>query len=105
MSKSRPQRRTAAEIRKTLSELEKSGLSRARFAADHNLPLSTLQYWLRKHGRSAAGGGSPEVIAIGTLPGTAVLIEIELPGGEILRLDSGFRREDLRAVLAELRRC
>jgi len=37
MSKSRPQRRTAAEIRKTLSELEKSGLSRARFAADHNL--------------------------------------------------------------------
>ena len=32
-------------------------------------------------------------------------IEIELPGGEILRVSAGCRTEDLRAVLAELRRC
>ena len=98
--------RSAAQIRKILNELEESGLSQRRFALDHNLPLSTLQSWLLKQ-RSAGtvARDMPDVIPIGTVSGPPPLMEIELAGGEILRLGSGFRGQDLKTVLEELRRC
>lgn len=104
MPKTKRPRRTIDEIHSILSDLAESGQSRRHFAASHRIPLSTLQSWIRKHG-SPAVPSLPDVIPVGTLPDPVPAIEIELPGGEILRCGPGCRGEDLRAVLSELRRC
>ena len=104
MPKQKRQRRSPAEIRDILADLQESGLSRRRFAADRHIPLSTLQSWINKHRRTTPSV-TPKVIPVGTLPGPAMPIEIELPSGVIIRLGTGFYGDDLRSVLVELRRC
>jgi len=104
MPQPKRQRRTVPEMHRILSELKESGLSRRQFAFSRDIPLSTLQNWVRKH-RSVIDPELPSVIPLGTLPGPVAPIEIELPGGDLIRLGPGFCHEDLRAVLVELRRC
>ena len=104
MPKPKRQRRTTAEIRTILSDLEVSNQSRRQFASSRNIPLSTLQVWIRKH-RSTVAADLPDVIPVGTFCESASPIEIEFVGGEILRLGPGCSGEDLRTVLTELRRC
>lgn len=104
MPKPKRRRRTVAEIQEILAALQESGLSSRQFASNRNIPVSTLENWIRKH-RSSASPGLPEVIPVGTLPVSAPVIEIELPGGAILRLGAGFASADLRCALSELRRC
>jgi len=96
--------RTGAEIQAILTDLGSSGLSQREFAASRDVPLSTLQSWLRKY-RAVTIPDVPEVIPVGMFSGSLSGFEIEFPGGEILRLGSGFRGEDLQIVLQELRRC
>ena len=104
MPKPKRRRRTTAEIQMILSDLEDSSQSRRQFASRRNIPLSTLQAWIRKH-RSTVTAGLPDVIPVGTFCESASPIEIEFVGGEVLRLGPGCSGEDLRTVLAELRRC
>ena len=104
MPKTKRPRRSIAEIHSLLSDLAGSGLSRSQFASNRTIPLSTLQSWIRKHG-SASVSFLPEVIPVGTLADPVPAIEIEFPGGEILRCGPGCRGEDLEMVLAKLRRC
>lgn len=107
MPKSKRRSRSAAQIRKILVDLSESGLSQREFAFSRHIPLSTLCSWLRKHrpAIAQAPAQSPEVIPVGTFFEPAPVLEIEFPGGEILRLGAGVRGEDLRTALAELRRC
>ena len=104
MPKTKRPRRTIAEIRSILCDLEKSGQSQLQFSSKRNIPLSTLQSWIRKRGSDAVPC-LPDVIPVGTLRGPVPGIEIELPGGKILRFGPGCRGEDLRTILSELRRC
>ena len=104
MPKTKRSRRTIDEIHTILSDLAESGRSQRQFASNRSIPLSTLQSWIRKHG-SAAVSSLPDVIPVGALADPVPAIEIELPGGEILRCGPGCSREDLRTVLSELRRC
>jgi hypothetical protein len=97
-------RRTRAEIQTILEDHQASGLSRRQFAAKHGIPLTTLHSWIRKH-RPTVDHDLPDIIPIGTYLPPAPTIEIELPGGEVLRLSPGCRSEDLRCVLDALRRC
>jgi hypothetical protein len=107
MAKPKRRLRSAAEIQQILDDLAASGLSRQKFATDRDIPLPTLHAWIARR-RHAPDTARPELIPVGNwsapnLPTPS--IEIELPGGEILRLGPGFHVEDLRVVLAELRRC
>jgi len=106
MPRTKPTRRSPAKIRKILSDLEASGLSRAKFAAQRGIPISTIHSWTRK-AKAKRKLECPNVISVGTLsaPPVPQSIEIELPGGEILRFGPGCQRQDLRLVLSELRRC
>ncbi len=105
MSKPKRTLRSPAKIRKILSELEASGLSRAKFAAQNDIPISTIHSWLKK--ANAKQSDSSNLIEVGLLPTPAASppIEIELPSGEVLRFGPGCSRQDLRLVLSELRRC
>jgi len=104
MPRTKPTRRSPTKIRKILSDLEASGLSRAEFAVQSGIPVSTIHSWMKK---AKIKHESPNVISVGSLPTPAQLpsIEIELPSGEILRFGPGCLRQDLRLVLSELRRC
>ncbi len=104
MPRTKPTRRSPAKIRKILSDLEASGLSRAKFAAQSGIPVSTIHSWMK---RTKKNSESPNVISVGALlvPPPPPSIEIELPGGEVLRFGPGCQRQDLRIVLSELRRC
>jgi len=97
-------RRTSAEIQTILDDHQASDLSRRQFAAKRGIPLPTLHSWIRKY-RPTADHNLPDIIPIGTYLAPAATIEIELPGGEVLRLSPGCRSEDLRCVLEVLRRC
>jgi len=105
MLKSKRKFRSAAQIRKVLNELKDSTLSQREFALKRNIPLSTLSSWLRKETSAATPPELPEVIPVGTISEAPSLLEIEFPGGEVLRICGGCRSQDLRCVLAELRRC
>ena len=105
MHKSKRKFRSAAQIRKVLNEFKESGLSQREFALKRNIPLSTLSSWLRKEPLAVTPPEFPEVIPVGTISEAASLLEIEFPGGEVLRIGAGCRSQDLRCVLVELRRC
>jgi transposase-like protein len=103
-SRSRRRRRTPAEIRQIVADFEASGLAQREFATRHGIPLSTLQSWLR---RLTAKTTSPaaELIPVGVVAGPPPVIEIELPGGVVIRVDAGVRAADLQTVLETLRSC
>ncbi len=105
MAKANRRRLSKTQIRTILTELEESGLSQRDFASNHNLPLSTLTNWLRKHRSADTTARTQDVISVGILAEPPPSLEIEFPGGEVLRISAGCLGEDLRAVLAELRRC
>ena len=105
MLKSKRKFRSAAQIRKILNELKDSNLSQREFVLKRNIPLSTLSSWLRKDRPAVRTPELPEVIPVGTISEAPSLLEIEFPGGEVLRIGGGCRSQDLRCVLAELRRC
>ncbi len=105
MPKSKRKFRSAAQIRKILNELKESGLSQREFAHERKIPLSTLSSWLRKDRPAITTADVQDVIPIGTISGPPPLIEVEFVGGEILRVGAGCHAEDLRTILAELRRC
>jgi len=105
MPKSKRKFRSAAQIRKVVNELKECGLSQREFALTRNIPLSTLSSWLRKDRSAVTTPELPEVIPVGTISGPSAMIEIEFVGGEIMRVGANCRGEDLRTILAELRRC
>ena len=105
MPKSPRPQRSSAQIRRILSELEGSGLSQREFARSRNIPLSTLGNWLRKHRAASAPSEIGKIISVGSIAELSPVLEIEFPGGEILRVGTGCPGEDLRTVIAELRRC
>ena len=105
MPKSKRKFRSAAQIRKVLNELKESDLSQREFALKRKIPLSTLSSWLRKQRSAVRVADVPNVIPVGTISEPSPMIEIEFVGGEIMRVGAGCRGEDLRTILAELRRC
>jgi len=105
MLKSKRKFRRATQIRKILNELKESGLSQREFALKCNIPLSTLSSWLRKDRAAVTRPELPEVIPVGMISKVSSLLEIEFPGGEVLRIYGGCPSQDLRRVLVELRRC
>lgn len=106
MPDSKRKRRSTRQIRKILDELTESGLSQREFARHHDIPLSTITNWLRKHRQVGATAlAQQEVIPVGTISEPPVPLEIEFPGGEVLRIGSDCSMQSLRRVLAELRRC
>lgn len=105
MPDSKRKRRSTRQIREILNELAESDLSQREFARSRDVPLSTLTNWLRKHHPVGEVARAQEVIPVGTISAPPVPLEIEFPGGEVLRIGSDCRSQDLRRVLAELRRC
>lgn len=97
--------RTASEIQKILSDQKASGQSQKRYCKENQIPISTFTNWVGKQ-RKRKRPNLPALISVGSVPAnTSSSIEIELPGGELIRLEQGVSRPDLEAVLGALKRC
>ncbi len=104
MPKSRRKHRTSAEIQKILSAYLRSGLSQERFCSENRVPFSSFHRWLSKS-RKTEKTTLPAIIPVGSVPNSISPIEIEMPGGHIIRLHSSVNPSDLKTVLGALKRC
>lgn len=109
--------RSVAEAEAILERYFESGLTQRVFAERNGVSVSSLGYWLRrarstpqaisgKSSESRAGARSLLEVELAaptrrSMP-EARLYEIELPGGERLRVSGGFDAEEVRRLLALL---
>ena len=109
----RPRERTAAERRRILGELERSGLTVREFARRCGIPAGTLGYWRyieRRRGRRPVGprrrAAKVELIELTPVRAQerAEAFELALGRGRVLRIPAGFEAEALGRLLAVLER-
>jgi transposase-like protein len=112
----RQHNRSSAERQRLLERYARGGLSQRRFCERHDLPLSTLTYWLRQ---SRRGGTAPAVPALVELPveigaQTAAeaqlsdargVVSIRLANGLEVRVGSSAEVRWVGLLLKELRAC
>lgn len=112
----RQRNRPIAERQRLLERYARGGVSQRRFCERHDLPLSTLTYWLRQGRRS---GTAPAVAALVELPvevgaKTAAeaklsdargVVSIRLPNGLEVRAGSSADVRWVGLLLKELRAC
>ena len=96
--------RSVSEIQMILSDQKASGQSQKRFCAERQIPLSTFSRWVSKQGKINPSN-LPALIPVGSVPNNTPVIEIELPEGELIRLEPGISGLDLETVLRVLKRC
>jgi hypothetical protein len=100
-----------ADARVLVDAWRNSGESLSGFAKRQGVERKRLARWVRR--LEGAAGGSLHfhpVRLVGNLPetGGGALIDIQLAGGQRIRVAHGFQAEDLRrvlSVLAEAARC
>jgi transposase len=100
--------------RTLLSEQRRSGLTIAAFCLDRQLAVSAFHYWKRelrtrdaeRRSMRPAARFLPVVVADAPTASpthSASLLELALPGGEVLRVPAGFDSTTLARVLTVLR--
>ena len=95
---------SVSEIQNIISAQKVSGQSQETFCKEQQIPISTFTNWIRKQ-RAKSLSNLPTLIPVGSVPASCPAIEIELPGGEIIRLESGVIAADLKTVLGVLNQC
>ena len=111
----RRQRRSREEVGAVLKDFERSGLSQSAFAAGRGIPLSTLQYWLRRSREETSGQDvtTPQrmelvpIRIVDPLPAPSqAMLELESDHGYLLRFPAGLSPELLARYVETLeRRC
>lgn len=96
--------RTTFEIQNIISAQKASGQSQEKFCKARQIPISTFTNWVGKQ-RKTNQPNLPALIPVGSIPTNISAIEIELPQGELIRLEPGVSRPDLETVLMALKRC
>ena len=99
-----------AEWKELISEFETSGLTQKEFAAQKEVSLSTMQYWLYKRSKSDSkfDVNSPaqflpvEVVASAAPLARQGLIEVALRSGLTVRFEAGVDTRYLAELLAAL---
>lgn len=98
-------RHTVAQKDKLLAAYQRSGLTQKQFAAQAGIGYSTLTLWLRK--ASAARKPSPSAfVAVPNLLSSpaAAAYRLRFSGGLSVEVASGFRNEELVALLQAVQR-
>lgn len=75
-----------------------SGISIARFCREEGIAAWKFRYWRRRLAEPEPGCGGPvfRELRIDGSGGADTPIEVELPGGAVVRLRAGFDEEALR---------
>ena len=89
-----------AQRDKILASYQRSGLSQREFASRRGIGLSTLQLWQRKAAGPKGFIQLPNVLAQSS---ASAVYRLHLGQGRLLEIGSGFRTEELAALLPLLR--
>lgn len=104
--KARRVRRTPEQIAAIVHEFHASGRSRAAFARERGLPLSTFDLWLRKHSQPARGPEPATAFVAVELPHLETArYEVVFPSGVRLLVPIGFDADELVALVSAVARC
>jgi transposase-like protein len=104
-SSTRPHR-TAAQRAQILTDYHRSDLTQKAFAAQAGICCSTLASWLRK-ASARQSAAQPAFVAVPNLlpaPGAAAAYRLQFPRGFVVEVASGFRPEELNALLQVVQR-
>jgi transposase-like protein len=97
-------RRSPAEIAQILEAFDRSGVSAARFAAEHEISVSTFRSWLvRRREENALPATVSRLVSVELADGAPAVeptIEVMLGNGRQVRIGAGFDPDALAAVLA-----
>jgi len=105
----RPRRR-AESIRRLVKEFHASNLSQSAFCRRHAVPLSTFQWYLKKHrdDEGATGKVWAGLVAVGVASpmqqGAGKTLAVVLPGGRRIEVGMGFDASTLAQIVAVLER-
>jgi transposase-like protein len=94
--------RSEGERAKWLARWRASGQSCEQFARQHGLSASTLYRWSQRSGRDKTPSFA-EVRVVGTVVGAS--LEVQHPGGCVVRVSGAVDEAQLTAVLRALSSC
>jgi transposase-like protein len=96
---------TPAQKDRLLAQYRRSGLTQRQFAAKAGIGYSTLTLWLRKAGPASKPPKSAFVAVPNLLATTAAATyRLRFSGGLSVEVASGFRSEELAALLQVVQR-
>lgn len=112
----RQRKRSAAEQQQLLELYARGGLSQRRFCERHDLPLSTLTYWLRRARRRGTTPAGPALVELPVELGAEIasevalrdtrgMVRIRLPNGLEVRAGSDADVRWVGLLLKELHIC
>ena len=103
-TKSSKRKRTEAEWVRYVEMWESSGDSQPDFCRRHHLRLGTFVYWRTKclEKQRVAQAASFTAVQVKTAATPAAMIEIRLPNGVCVRIDSKIDTDTLRTLLTQL---
>ena len=112
----RQHNRSTAERHRLLERYARGGLSQRRFCERHDLPLSTLTYWLRQGRRRGTAPAVPGLVELPVEIGAQTaaeaqlsdargVVSIRLPNGIEVRAGSSAEVRWVGLLLKELRAC
>ncbi len=102
-------RRQAETIRQLVREFQASNLSQAEFCHRHAIPLSTFQWYVKKHRdedvtRAVCAGLVAVEVARPILHDDEKALAVVLPGGRKIEVGRGFDSSTLAQIVAVLER-
>lgn len=104
--------RTFADGKQLVADLNRSGLTHAKFAKKAEVPISVLQYWVTRIRKAAQAESKEAVRFLTVVPPNApanfdtkpVTGSLELPGGVVLKMERLPSPEYLGELYVELQR-
>ena len=104
-TQSEGRRHSPAQRSQILAAYRRSGLAQKEFAAQAGIGHSTLTLWLRKAAapEEVAGAALVAVPNLWAADSPVPSYRLQLPGGVVLEVASGFRREELASLLELVR--
>ena len=93
------QYRTEAGMFFLIEEYLDGEQTQKNFCSDQGLSLHVFGYWLRRYRESGDSIPEPGFVAVGVADRPGQLVEVEYPGGTILRFDSLPELNYLKALL------
>jgi len=95
--------RTVEEREEIVQSYRESGLTQKEFVERAGISVSALQSWLRR-AEPTGKPGSPAFIAVPNLMSAPAPYRLQWPGGVSLEIRSGFRAQEVAALVQLLER-
>lgn len=87
-----------------LKDFHESGLTQKSFCESHNLPISTLQYWLGRERKKTWAHRPAEIVSVGAVetPQNPRRLRVMSPTGVAIEVERPVSEAELTAIIRAL---